>query len=112
MRGLELKIPPLALVLLTAALMWLSARTAPTFTSVIPLRNSIAVAIALLGAATSILGVVSFRRAGTTVNDRAFLKCVSERSLRCYFKGHSELLNGCALGAGQIVRTEFEIDLL
>ncbi len=68
MRGLELKIPPLALVLLTAALMWLSARTAPTFTFVIPLRNSIAVAIALLGAATSILGVVSFRRAGTTVN--------------------------------------------
>ena len=49
MRALELKIPPLALVLLTAALMWLSARTAPTFTFVIPLRNSIAVAIALLG---------------------------------------------------------------
>ena len=68
MRALELKIPPLALVLLTAALMWLSARTAPTFTFVIPLRNSIAAAIALLGAATSILGVVSFRRAGTTVN--------------------------------------------
>ena len=68
MRALELKIPPLALVLLMAALMWLSARTAPTFTFVIPRRNSIAVAIALLGAATSILGVVSFRRAGTTVN--------------------------------------------
>ena len=68
MRALELKIPPLALVLLTAAVTWLSARTAPTFTFVIPLRNSIAVAIALLGAATSILGVVAFRRAGTTVN--------------------------------------------
>src|SRR5205085_427955 len=34
MRALELKIPPLALVLLTAAVMWLSARTAPTFTFV------------------------------------------------------------------------------
>src|SRR5687768_11162243 len=68
MRALDLKIPPLVLVLLTGALMWLSSWIAPTFGFVISMRNFIAAALALLGATTSILGVISFRRAGTTVN--------------------------------------------
>jgi protein-S-isoprenylcysteine O-methyltransferase Ste14 len=68
MRALDLKIPPVAVVLIAGALMWLSSRIAPTLGFVIPMRDFIAVAIALLGATTSILGVVSFRHAGTTVN--------------------------------------------
>jgi protein-S-isoprenylcysteine O-methyltransferase Ste14 len=68
MRALDLKIPPLVLVLLTGALMWLSSWIAPAFGFVIGMRDFIAVAIALVGATTSILGIISFRRAGTTVN--------------------------------------------
>ena len=68
MQALELKIPPLALVLLTGALMWITSRLVPTVSIDIPAGLFMAVAIAMMGAATSILGVVSFRRAGTTVN--------------------------------------------
>jgi protein-S-isoprenylcysteine O-methyltransferase Ste14 len=68
MRVLKLKVPPVAVLLVTAALMWLGASVAPRFGFAIPLRSILALVFALLGAMTSILGVVSFRRAGTTVN--------------------------------------------
>ena len=68
MRVLDLKIPPVAVVVVTAVLMWVSARAAPTAGLVIPARHLIALSIGAAGAVTSILGVVSFRRAGTTVN--------------------------------------------
>src|SRR5947207_447658 len=51
-----------------AALMWLVAREAPTFAFVLPARPILAGSIALAGIATSIVGVASFRRAGTTLN--------------------------------------------
>jgi len=68
MRFLELKIPPLAVVLVTTLLMWFSSRAAPAFALVIPARDLIALGLAAVGVVTTILGVVSFRRAGTTVN--------------------------------------------
>ena len=68
MRAIDLKIPPLALAVLVGALMWFSSWIAPAFGFVIPMRDFIAVALAVAGAATSISGVISFRRAGTTVN--------------------------------------------
>ena len=65
---LDLKIPPLAVVVVTAVLMWVSARMAPPAALVIPARHLIALSLYVAGAVTSILGVVSFRQAGTTVN--------------------------------------------
>jgi protein-S-isoprenylcysteine O-methyltransferase Ste14 len=80
MRVLKLKVPPVAVLLVTAALMWLGASVAPRFGFAIPLRSILALVFALLGAMTSILGVVSFRRAGTTVNP---LKPEASSSLVC-----------------------------
>lgn len=65
---LELKVPPAALVLITGALMWLGAWSVPRLGLHVPGRSSIAGGIALVGALVIILGVVSFRRAKTTVN--------------------------------------------
>ena len=68
MRALELKIPPVALVIITAALMWLVARLGSTFGLLLPARRALALGLVVAGAVISALGVVSFRRAGTTVN--------------------------------------------
>ena len=68
MRVLELKIPPLAVVLVTAVLMWISASAAPRLALVVPGWELIALIFAVAGAVTSILGVASFRRAGTILN--------------------------------------------
>ena len=66
--SLDLKIPPVALVLITAGLMWLGAWSVPKLGFEVPGRNYIAGGMALVGALVSILGVVSFKRAKTTVN--------------------------------------------
>jgi protein-S-isoprenylcysteine O-methyltransferase Ste14 len=66
--GLELKVPPVALVLIIAALMWLGAWSVPRLTFPVPGRHFIAGGVALAGALVSILGVVSFKLAKTTVN--------------------------------------------
>jgi protein-S-isoprenylcysteine O-methyltransferase Ste14 len=68
MSVLELKIPPLVVVLVTAALMWLVARAVPELGFLVPARDFVAISFALVGVTTSALGVVSFRRAGTTTN--------------------------------------------
>jgi protein-S-isoprenylcysteine O-methyltransferase Ste14 len=64
----SLRIPPLAVVLLTAVLMWLSSRAVPALAFRLPVQNFIAIALALAGAVITILGVMSFARTGTTVN--------------------------------------------
>lgn len=66
MRARELKIPPGVLLILTAALMWLVSR--PAFDFVLPARRPIAIGLMVAGIVICALGVVSFRRAGTTVN--------------------------------------------
>jgi len=68
MRSLELKIPPVALILLVAALMWLASWAMPTFRFEFPSSNVFALSAAIFGAIISGLGIVSFRQARTTVN--------------------------------------------
>ena len=68
MRALELKIPPVAVGLILGAMMWAAARFGPVFSFPLPVSRSIAAALAVAGVVIAILGVVSFRRAGTTVN--------------------------------------------
>ena len=68
MRGLELKVPPPIVALVTAVLMWLTSRSLPLFAFVFPARNAFAIGLAAAGFIIGISGVVTFRRAKTTVN--------------------------------------------
>lgn len=67
-RTLDLKVPPVAVVVSTAALMWLGAKAIPGSAFLLEGRPWLAGGIALLGASFALLGVLSFGRAGTTVN--------------------------------------------
>lgn len=67
MPTLELRIPPLALVLICAAAMAAIACTVPA-SMPIPGRWAIAGAFVLVGAAVALAGVMAFRRHKTTVN--------------------------------------------
>jgi protein-S-isoprenylcysteine O-methyltransferase Ste14 len=66
--GLGLKVPPLGLVALVAALMWVASSVSPSLDVVLPAAGLSSMSLALLGAATCLSGVISFRRAKTTVN--------------------------------------------
>jgi protein-S-isoprenylcysteine O-methyltransferase Ste14 len=66
--ALELKVPPVALTLLFAALMWLLAAATPGFPVALPWRLAGSAALAVIGGAIGLAGVWSFRRARTTVS--------------------------------------------
>ncbi|MGH7257695.1 MAG: methyltransferase family protein [Nitrospiraceae bacterium] len=68
MQVLELKVPPVAVVLCVAALMWLASWAFPTFEFTVPARQILSLSVAVVGVVISGSGVVSFRRARTTVN--------------------------------------------
>ncbi|NOS78470.1 MAG: isoprenylcysteine carboxylmethyltransferase family protein [Nitrospira sp.] len=65
---LELKIPPVAVVLITAAGMWLAARAVPGMEVSFPGSEVVSGLVAASGGIIALLGVVAFSRAGTTVN--------------------------------------------
>lgn len=66
--NLELKVPPLLLVIVTALLMWGTARAVPSLHLALPAQGIAAGLAAGMGMAVLLSGLVSFRRAGTTVN--------------------------------------------
>ncbi len=68
MKTLELKVPPPVVALLLAIAMWLATSASGALAFALPARLEIALAVAALGGAISAAGVVSFRRARTTVN--------------------------------------------
>jgi protein-S-isoprenylcysteine O-methyltransferase Ste14 len=68
MRALELKIPPPAVALLVAGAMWGISLLAPLLEVPAFIRLAMAVTIALAGGGFSLAGIISFRRAKTTVN--------------------------------------------
>lgn len=68
MHGLQLKVPPVVVVVVTAALMWLVSRTVPAFDFVFLARDVLAVTLAVAGAIIVLSGAASFRRARTTFN--------------------------------------------
>jgi protein-S-isoprenylcysteine O-methyltransferase Ste14 len=51
-----------------AALMWLVSRSSPAFAFVFPVRILFAISLATVGFVTGISGVLTFRKARTTVN--------------------------------------------
>jgi len=71
MRYLELKIPPLIVLLIAALLMWAIARATPHWTLPYPGRRLLAAALLVLGIAIVLMGVLSFRKASTTVDPRS-----------------------------------------
>ncbi len=67
--ALELKVPPLALVFLFGALMWLaSAYSTFTIALTLPWRSAFAIIFCTMGLAIVLAGALAFRRAKTTVN--------------------------------------------
>ena len=68
MRALESKVPPVAAAFLAALLMWLVSRALPAFAFEFPWCEVVAIGLGTVGVVISSLGVLSFRRAGTTVN--------------------------------------------
>lgn len=70
MATLRLKVPPVVIVLIAAAAMWLVALSTPDFQFRIPGRQMIATGIFVAGIVVVGFGVAPFRRAKTTVNPR------------------------------------------
>jgi protein-S-isoprenylcysteine O-methyltransferase Ste14 len=68
MNSLELKIPPPAVAALVAAIMWGISLITPLLEIALFTRVSAAIMFALAGSGFSLAGVISFRRAKTTVN--------------------------------------------
>ena len=68
MRGLELKVPPPAVALVTAVLMWLVSRATAALAFEFPAGNILAIGLAAAGIIIAVAGVVTFRRARTTLN--------------------------------------------
>lgn len=66
--GLELKAPPVAVMAVAAALMWSVAWAAPVLDFALPASLVLSAAFVLAGAVSCLAGIVSFRRARTTVN--------------------------------------------
>jgi protein-S-isoprenylcysteine O-methyltransferase Ste14 len=65
---LELKVPPPALALLLALLMWLASTFVAPFDVPFRWRVGGALALALIGLGFSVTGVATFRRVRTTIN--------------------------------------------
>ena len=68
MNALELKVPPLALALVFALVMWLAAGAAPALALAIPWHPFPAALLVGIGVLFVLAGGYAFRRAGTTVN--------------------------------------------
>lgn len=66
--NLELKVPPLGVVLVTALLMWLAARMLPSLEMPFVGRVLSALIVAAAGILVAAAGVTAFRRATTTLN--------------------------------------------
>jgi protein-S-isoprenylcysteine O-methyltransferase Ste14 len=68
MSSLELRVPPVAVVLAAGALMWVLGYALPWPGAELPGRILFASLAALAGIAVAVAGIVEFRRARTTVN--------------------------------------------
>jgi protein-S-isoprenylcysteine O-methyltransferase Ste14 len=67
-RTLELKVPPVLVVLATALSMWLGAWAVPGLRFPLPGHRAFAVGLAAVGSVVCLVGVAAFKRARTTVN--------------------------------------------
>jgi len=70
LNALELKVPPVAVLVIAAAGMWAVSQVLPGLHFSFPGAVWLATGIAVVGIVISILGVIEFRGAGTTVDPR------------------------------------------
>lgn len=70
MKALELKVPPVALVVVVAAGMWALSRITLDLYFSIPGVTLFSAGIAVVGISIAVLGVLEFKVAGTTVDPR------------------------------------------
>lgn len=70
MSWLELRVPPLAVVFITAAGMWALARAIPAVDVPVPYRSAAAGILVVLGISIAVAGIIGFHRARTTVDPR------------------------------------------
>ncbi len=68
MRFLELKLPPLAVLLACGAVMWFVAKRFPSPGFAFARQGALAALVLLAGVAIGLKGVLAFRRHATTVN--------------------------------------------
>ena len=68
MNALELKVPPLILVLVLAVAMWFAAMQLPSLAITLPWRHGLAVIIFGVGILLILAGGYAFQKAKTTVN--------------------------------------------
>lgn len=70
MQSLELKIPPIVLVILFTIIMWMVSLATPTVSFYFSWSNQLASILGVAGIIISTLGVIAFRRGNTTVDPR------------------------------------------
>jgi protein-S-isoprenylcysteine O-methyltransferase Ste14 len=68
LNALELKVPPLALVLVLAGAMWFAAWQLPSLAFALPWRQGLAVTISAVGILFMLAGLYEFQKANTTFN--------------------------------------------
>ena len=68
MNALELKVPPLAIVLVLAGAMWFAARQLPSLAVTLPWRHGLAITISGVGILFLLAGIYAFQKAKTTLN--------------------------------------------
>lgn len=68
MDSLELRVPPVALMLVCGAAMWVLAWLLPSLRWPLPGQAALAILLLICGVAAALIGVVQFRRSRTTVN--------------------------------------------
>ena len=68
MNALELKVPPLILVLVLALAMWFTAMQFPSLTITLPWHHGLAVTVSGVGILILLAGVYAFQKAKTTLN--------------------------------------------
>jgi len=69
-KTLELKVPPVILTLLFGAAMWAVSRVLPSGYFAFPGRFLLFAVVLIAGIVIALMGVLAFRRAGTTVDPR------------------------------------------
>ena len=68
MNALELKVPPLILVLVLALAMWFTAMQFPSLAITLPWHHGLAVTVSGVGILILLAGVYAFQKAKTTLN--------------------------------------------
>lgn len=70
MSRMELKVPPVIVVIIAAALMWVLAKATPSLAFELPVRKVFVAVLVALGIVIISAGIKAFQRAGTTVDPR------------------------------------------